>query len=287
MEPVNVYPSQNIVGEGPLWNTKEKAIYWLDIDGKKIQRFYPETRKYESFDMPVKICLMAFREKGGMICGAEDGFYFWDPETQKMDFITHPEKGKKEARLNDGKVDRKGRLWAGTMTFEGATSALYRMDADLRVSKMVSEATIANGVGWSPDNHTMYFVDSIRYVINAFDYDLATGTISNRRPFVQMDADFGIPDGLTVDSEGYVWCAVYGAWKVMRYDPSGKVSAEIRMPVSKPSSCMFGGKNLNKLYVTSISDGLSKEDKVNQPMAGDLFMIETEVKGLPEPDFAG
>jgi len=287
MEPVNVYPCQNIIGEGPLWNVEEQAIYWVDIDGKNIQRFYPETGKYDSFDVPVKVCLMAFREKGGMIFGAEDGFYFWDPETQKMDFITHPEKGKKEARFNDGKVDRKGRLWAGTMTFEGATSALYRMGADLSVSKMVSEVTIANGVGWSPDNSTMYFVDSFRYVINAFDYDLATGSISNQRPFVQMDAEFGIPDGLTVDSDGYVWCAIYGAWKVMRYDPSGKVASEIKMPVSKPSSCMFGGKDLNELYVTSIAEGLSEADKAKEPMAGDLFMIETEVIGLSEPYFAG
>jgi sugar lactone lactonase YvrE len=259
----------------------------VDIDGKKIQRFYPETKKYESFDVPVKVCLMAFRKKGGMICGTEDGFYFWDPETQKMEFITHPEKGKKEARFNDGKVDRKGRLWAGTMTFEGATSALYRMDSDLSVKKIISEITISNGIGWSPDNSIMYYVDSLRYVINAFAYDLATGTISNQQSFVQMDAEFGIPDGLTVDSEGYVWCAIYGGWKVMRYDPSGNITDEIRMPVSQPSSCMFGGKDLDELYVTSIAEGLSEEDKAKEPMAGDLFMIKTDVKGLPEPEFAG
>jgi len=287
MNPINIYPSQNILGEGPLWSIEEQAIYWVDIDGKKIQRFYPETGKYDSFDVPVKVCLMAFREKGGLICGTEDGFYFWNIETQKMDFITNPEKGKKKARFNDGKVDRKGRLWAGTMTFEGATSALYRMNPDLNVKKMVPEITISNGIGWSPDDSIMYYVDSLRYVINAFVYDLPTGTISNQQPFVQMDADFGIPDGLTVDSEGYVWCAIYGAWKVMRYDPLGNIAAEIRMPVSQPSSCMFGGKELNELYITSISEGLSEEDKVKEPMAGDLFMIKTDIQGLPEPKFAG
>ena len=287
MKPKNIVPSQNKLGEGPLWSVKEQAIYWVDIDGKKIQRFYPETKKYESFNMPVKVCLMAFRKKGGMICGTEDGFYFWNPETQEMDFITHPEKGKKEARFNDGKVDRKGRLWAGTMTFKGATSALYRMDSDLGVKKIISEITISNGIGWSPDNRIMYYVDSLRYVIYAFNYDLATGAISNQRPFVQMDADFGIPDGLTVDSEGYVWCAIYGGWKIMRYDPSGNIAAEIRMPVSQPSSCTFGGKELDELYITSISEGLSEEDKSKEPMAGDLFMVKTDVKGLPEPEFAG
>lgn len=279
--------SQNILGEGPLWNAKEQAIYWVDIDAKKIQRYYPATKKYEIFELPKKVCLMAFRSKGGMILGAEDGFYFWDPSTDKFDFISHPEKGKTEARFNDGKVDRKGRLWAGTMTYQGASSSLYRMNADLDVRQMESGITISNGVGWSPDNKTMYFVDSIRYVIYAYDFDFEKGAISSRRPFVQLTESFGIPDGLTVDSEGHVWVAIYGGWKVMRYDPSGKVSAEIAFPVSKPSSCMFGGKNYDELYVTTISDGLTAEDKLKQPMAGDLFMIKTDVKGLPEPDFAG
>ncbi len=287
MQPVQIVQSQNIIGEGPLWNVEEQAIYWVDILGKKIQRYYPRTEKYEVFDTPIQVGLMAFREQGGLICGTEDGFYFWDTISQKMEFVSHPEKGKEGARFNDGKVDRKGRLWAGTMTPAGATSTLYRLDPDLQVSKMVENVTISNGIGWSPDNNTMYFVDSIRYVINAFDYNHESGEISNQRPFVQMDADFGIPDGLTVDSEGHVWCAIYNGWKVMRYAPNGQVSAEIKMPVSKPSSCMFGGKNLDELYITTISDGLTAEQKAREPMAGDLFMVKTEVKGLPEPDFAG
>lgn len=287
MKPAQVYASQNIIGEGPLWNVKEQAIYWVDIDGKKIQRYYPKTEKYESFDVPVKVCMLAFRKEGGLICGAEDGFYFWDPDTNKMEFISHPEKGKTEARFNDGKVDRKGRFWAGTMTFEGATSSLYRLDPDLSVHQMETGITIANGVGWSPDNKTMYFVDSIRYVINAYDFNYEKGEINNRRPFVQLKASFGIPDGLTVDSEGYVWCAIYGGWKVMRYAPNGTTAAVVEMPVSKPSSCIFGGKDLDELYVTSISEGLSEKQKNQEPMAGDLFVIKADVKGLSEPDFAG
>ena len=287
MEPINVVAAQNTLGEGPLWNAKEQAIYWVDIEEKKIQRYYPDTKKFEIFSMPVRICLMAFRSKGGMILGAENGLYFWDPVSQKLDFITHPESGKTEARFNDGKVDRKGRLWAGTMTLQGATSSLYRLDQDLSVQQMETGVTISNGVGWSPDNKTMYFVDSIRYAVYAYDFNFETGDLTNRRVFVQMSESFGIPDGLTVDSEGYVWVAIYNGWKVMRYDPSGKVADEIAFPVSKPSSCMFGGKDLDELYVTTISDGLSAEDKLKQPMAGDLFMIKTTVKGLPEPDFAG
>jgi len=287
MQAVHVYPSQNILGEGPLWNVKEQAIYWVDIIGKKIQRYFPESQKYEVFDVPLQVGLMAFRDQGGLVCGTENGFYFWEVGEKGMRFIANPEKGKEGARFNDGKVDRKGRLWAGTMTPEGATSALYRFDPDRKVSKMVDKVTISNGIGWSPDNTTMYFVDSIRYVINAYDYDLETGEISNQRPFVQLTSDLGIPDGLTVDSEGHVWCAIYNGWKVMRYAPTGEVSGEVTMPVSKPSSVMFGGKDLDELYITSIADGLTPKEKQKEPLAGDLFMVKTDVKGLPEPDYAG
>ena len=230
---------------------------------------------------------MAFRSKGGMILGAENGFYFWDTTHQNLEFISHPEAGKTEARFNDGKVDRMGRLWAGTMTYQGASSSLYRMDSDLSVHQMETGLTISNGTGWSPDNKTMYFVDSFRYVVYAYDFNFKEGTISNRRPFVQENESFGVPDGLTVDSEGCVWLAVYGGWKVMRYAPDGKILDEIKFPVAKPSSCIFGGENLDELYVTTISENLTAEEKAAQPLAGDLFVIKTDVKGLPEPDFAG
>lgn len=287
MEPIQAVASQNILGEGPLWNVKEQAIYWVDIDGKKIQCFYPHTKKLESFDVPKKVCVLAFREKGGLVVAAEDGFYFWDSHTQNMDFIAHPETGKTASRFNDGKVDRKGRFWAGTMTATDATSSLYRLDTDLNVHLMEAGTTISNGVGWSPDNRSMYFVDSMRYVVNQYDFDLDSGSISRRRVFAQLDEKAGIPDGLTVDSEGYVWLAVYGGWKVLRYDPAGRIVAKIQMPVSQPSSCIFGGDDLMDLYIPSISTGLSEEQKAREPMAGDLFVVHTDVKGLPEPDFAG
>jgi len=287
MQAVHVFPSQNILGEGPLWNAKEQAVYWVDIEGKKIQRYMPATEYYEAFDVPIRVGMIAFRQKGGLVCGTENGFYFWEIGAKEMEFITHPEKGKQEARFNDGKVDRRGRLWAGTMTAKGASSALYRLDPDLKIRKMLTKITISNGIGWSPDTKTMYYADSNRFVINAFDFDDQSGTISNQRPFLQLDGDNGVPDGLTVDSEGHVWCAIYDGWKVMRYAPTGEVTAQIRMPVSKPSSCIFGGENFDELYITTIADGLTTEEKENEPMAGDLFMVKTDTKGIPESFFAG
>ena len=278
MEAQHVYPAQNILGEGPLWSVKEQALYWVDIDGKKIQRFSPATKNYQTFSVPIKVTLLAFRKAGGFICGTENGFYFWDTNTQNLEFISHPETDKKESRFNDGKVDRGGRLWAGTMTAQGASSALYRMDGDLSITSMLSNITISNGIGWSPDSRIMYYVDSLRYVIHAFDFDINLGTISQKRPFVQLSTDDGVPDGLTVDSEGYVWCAIYDGWKVMRYNPAGRTAAEIKMPVARPSSCAFGGKNLNELYITTISEGLTAAQKQDQPTAGDLFMVKNPCK---------
>jgi len=287
MKPIHVVASQDSIGEGPLWNVPEQAIYWLDITGKKLHRYYVDSKKYETFDMEKRIGVIAFRKQGGLILGAEDSFYFWDANRQVMKFISHPEIGKTEARFNDGKVDRKGRFWAGTMTAEGATSALYRVDPDLSVHQMVSGVTISNGIGWSPDNKTMYFADLNRHVIHTFDFDLQSGAISHKRDFVKLDESFGVPDGLTVDTEGYVWFAVYDGWKVMRYSPDGNVAGEINMPVSRPSSCMFGGKDLTDLYITTISEGLSDQEKAQQPLAGDLFVVHAAGKGLPETDFEG
>jgi sugar lactone lactonase YvrE len=287
MEAIHLYPSQNILGEGPIWSVDEQALYWVDIDGKKIQRYSPSTKQYEATPMPIKVSLLAFRKAGGFVCGTENGLYFWHPGTLDFEPICNPEAGKKDARFNDGKVDRNGRLWAGTMTAQGASSSLYKLGEDLSLSRMVSEITISNGIGWSPDNTCMYYVDSLRYMINVFDFDIKNSTISNRRAFVRFEDGIGVPDGLTVDREGYVWVAVYDGWKVMRFDPSGKIDAEIKMPVSRPSSCAFGGKDMDELYITTISEGLSEAQKEEEPLAGDLFVVKTDTQGFAEPEFSG
>lgn len=287
MEVFNVIACQNILGEGPIWSPEEDALYWVDITGKKVQRFFPETRKYEFFNLTKKISVLAMREKGGFVCAAEDAFHFLDPAFNKLEMIAHPEQGKSEGRFNDGKVDRLGRFWAGTMTPQGASSALYRMDADLSIHRMAADITISNGIGWSLDNKTMYYVDSNRYVIYAYDFDIDTGSIFNQRDFLRFETSYGVPDGLTVDAEGFIWCAIYDGWKVIRIHPGGKIMEEIPMPVSKPSSVAFGGKNMDELYVTSISEGLNPNEKAEQPMAGDLFMFRPGVKGMAEPKFAG
>lgn len=282
-----VVSSKNVLGEGPVWNSAEQSLYWVDIEGQTIQRFCPASGKYEVFKLPVAICAFGFREKGGLVVATAEGFAFWDPRTQVMEPIASPEAGKPGARFNDGKIDRQGRFWAGTMTPQGATSTLYRLDEDLTVHTMVTGVTISNGVGWSPDNRTMYFVDTMRRVIDAYDFDPATGTIANQRVFYRVSEENGVPDGMTVDAEGYVWCALCMGWGVIRIAPSGELAAEIKMPVWLPTSVMFGGEDLEELYITSGWTTMSDQQRQEQPHAGDLFRIRPGVKGLAEPKFKG
>jgi sugar lactone lactonase YvrE len=287
VEATQVLNCQNTLGEGPLWHPAEGALYWVDITGKKIQRYFPASGQTEVFDVPRMVSALGLRQSGGFVCAADDGFHFWTPQGNQFEPIRDPETGRQGARFNDGKVDRGGRFWAGSMTPQGASSALYRLDPNLSVHRMVSYITISNGIGWSPDSQTMVYVDSNRLVIYAFDFDLKSGEISRQRDFHRFENHAGVPDGLTVDGEGFIWCALYDGWKVVRIDPDGNIVDEIHMPVSRPSSVAFGGQHLDELYITSIAEGLSPEEMAQQPMAGDLFMVKPGVRGLPEPAFAG
>jgi sugar lactone lactonase YvrE len=276
----------NRLGEGPLWSVDEGALYWVDIEGNRLYRFRPADGTLESFDTGLPVGGLGLRASGGLVVATKNGFAFWDPHTLSLTFIADPEADKPAARFDDGAVDRRGRFWAGTLA-PGATSSLYRLDPDLTVHTMETGITASNGIGWSPDNRTMYFTDTRRKTIYAYDFDVATGHISNRRSFVFTPDEEGVPDGLAVDSEGFIWSARWGGWKVSCYDPSGKLEREVRLPVQYPTSCAFGGDRLDELYVTSARTRVSEEQIREQPFAGDLFRLGMGIRGLPEPKFAG
>lgn len=278
---------QNDLGEGPQWNPDEGMLYWVDIMAGRFHRWNPTTGYHEVFEVGLPVGALVFRARGGLALATRDGFAFWDFEMRTPQFIADPEAGK-ASRFNDGKVDRQGRFWAGTMADNRTpTGALYRLDPDLSVHTMVTGVTTSNGIGWSPDNKTMYYTDSPTRTIFAFDFDPATGAIAKRRTFAATPGSADVPDGLTVDSEGFVWSARWDGWRVVRYDPDGKVEREVRVPAQRVTSCMFGGANLDELYITSARTGLSAAQLKDQPLAGDLFRLKAGVKGLPEPKFAG
>ena len=281
----------NKLGEGPVWSSEEQALYWVDIESNRFYRMNPTTGKYEVFDVGVPVGVLALRASGGLIMATKKGFAFWDQQ-KGLHFIADPEALKLHTRFNDGAVDRRGRFWAGTMCglpqmCEVPEGSLYRLDPDGSIHTMETGLMISNGIGWSPDNTLMYLTDSPRHMIYVYDFDAATGAIANRRPFISTLDEEGMPDGLTVDSDGFIWSVRWGGWKVTRYDPTGKVEREVRLPVQYPTSCAFGGEHLDELYITSAWTVLIEGRKQQQPYAGDLFRVKMDIQGLEQPNFAG
>ena len=287
----HVLAVRNKLGEGPVWNAEEQALYWVDIESNCFYRYYPQTGKYEHFDVGVMIGVLASRAAGGLVMATEYGFAFWEAQSG-LRFIADPEAHKPNNRFNDGAVDCMGRFWAGTMCYpeeacQEPEGSLYRLDPDLSFHTMETSVGVSNGIGWSPDNRLMYFTDSPLRIIYVYDFDAASGAIENRRPFIHTPDEKGAPDGLAVDSEGFIWSTRWGGGKITRYDPEGGAVREIRLPVQDPTSCAFGGPALDELYITSAWTALSEEKRAQQPFAGDLFRLRPGVKGLKEPKFTG
>ena len=281
------FRSRDRLGEAPVWCIEEQALYWVDIQQPALQRWHPATGEHKVWQMPSEIGSYALRESGGAVVALGTGLAWLDLSSGDVTPIVDPEADMVENRFNDGKCDRQGRFWAGTMHLKkrGPLAALYRLDPDAIVYKMRDRVSVSNGLGWSLDNRTMYYTDSPTGNIYAYDFDPDMGKISNERIFAHTDN--GFPDGLTVDGEGYVWSAKWDGWRIVRYAPDGSIDREIKMPVQRPTSCMFGGPELRHLFVTSATINLTEAELAAQPLAGSVFVIETDVAGLPEPRFAG
>lgn len=280
----------NPLGEGPLWHAEEGVLYWVEMEDRKVFRFNPATGHHESFAVEPAITALAARTSGGFLAAVTTGFAFWDIATQELILVGNPEADKPTNRFNDGAVDRQGRFWAGTLNkvqFDAPHGSLYCLSPDQSIRRMETDIAECNGIGWSPDNTTLYLTETMRRLIWAYDFDPSTGMISNRRPFAEISQPNVYPDGLAVDSEGFVWSAQWGGWNVTRYDPSGKIERVIRLPVQQVTNCAFGGPNLDELYITTARTGLSQEEMTRQPWAGDLFRARLGIKGIPEPKFAG
>jgi sugar lactone lactonase YvrE len=286
-----VVHSQNVIGESPIWCPRTEQLYLVDISGQKIHILHPADGDYRTFDLPDWVTSLSTREKGGLVLTMRKTFAFYDPDTEHLEVLADPEPDRPDNRFNDGKCDRQGRLWAGTMGAKdwlAATGALYRLEPDQRITLMQDQVKCSNGTGWSPDSRTMYYTESFRYGIFAYDFDPATGEIANRRPFITLDPNAnGFPDGLTVDSEGFVWSAqpVYG--RICRYDPAGKMERIIALPVSRGTSCIFGGPDYRTLYITTATETLTAAEISEEPLAGSLFACEPGFQGIPETPFAG
>ncbi|HXI59168.1 MAG TPA: SMP-30/gluconolactonase/LRE family protein [Polyangia bacterium] len=279
------------IGEGPLWSAREQRLYWVDIVGQQLNVFDPADGSNRVFSMPELITSVSTRQNGGLILTLRGSIAFFDPTSGKLTKVAEPEPDKPGNRFNDAKCDRQGRLWAGTMgdvDWDSPIGNLYRFGADGKAVRMEEGICCSNGLGWSPDSKTMYFTESFRHRIFAYDFDAATGDIANRRIFLSLEPhESAFPDGMTVDAEGFVWCAQPMFGRLARYDPKGVLERIIELPVSRGTGVMFGGPNLDVLYVTTMRVTLSDAQLAEEPLAGSLLALRPGVKGIAETPFAG
>ena len=285
-----VLRAQAVTGEGPLWDEERAGLWWVDIPKGEIRFFNPASGE----DCLVaaigqQVGAVVLRRGGALLAAAEHGFFFVEESTGKLTPIYDPESNLTGNRFNDGKCDPAGRFWAGTMDnacIRRGVGALYRLDADMSCHKLVEGVSISNGLAWSPDRTTMYYADTPTGVVDAFDYDDATGEIANRRTVVRIAE--GAPDGMTIDRDGNLWVAQWGGWQVSCYDPgTGRKLEEVAVPAAQTASCAFGGEALDTLYITTARNGLTGEAALRQPLAGSLFAVKPGVRGLPAAKFAG
>ncbi len=276
-----------VLGEGPVWVEREQALYWVDIKGRRLFRrsFAGELTEWHT---PLRVCSLAPRAAGGFVAGTERGFAWVDPDQSRYEPFANPEPDRPTNRFNDGKLDRAGRFWAGSMddAEKSAAGALYRLDPGRDPVRIDDDYRVTNGPAFSPDGRTMYHSDSARQLIYAFDLD-ETGAASSKRQFARFGEGEGYPDGMTVDSEGFLWVAFWDGWCLRRFSPAGELLAEIEVPVQRPTSCTFGGPDLDRLFVTSARIGLDDAALAAQPYAGGLFVLQPGASGVADTQFQG
>ena len=290
-----IVDARNAVGESPVWVVEEQALYWVDIAAGSLQRWTTYNGQVDSWTAPEMLACIARHSDGGWVAGMQSGFFHLRPNTDgslDSECLMPVPHTRRDMRLNDGRCDRQGRFWAGSMVLDMGTNAaegaLYRYQAgqSAPLTAQLGGFIVPNGLAFSPDGRTMYLSDSHPLVqqIWAFDYDLDSGTPSNRRLFVNMHNFLGRPDGAAVDAEGCYWICANDAGLIHRFTPEGRLDRSLAVPVKKPSMCAFGGSRLDTLFVTSIRPG---NDLDPQSLAGGVFALNPGVKGLPEPMFKG
>jgi L-arabinonolactonase len=290
-----IWDAKNELGEGPLWDVHEQLLYWIDSKGPTINRYNPRNDSVQTWKVQSDIGSMALREKGGAIVALRDGIYAFDFETGKSELMVAIDEKNPRTRLNDGKVDRRGRFFVGGMDEEetGRMAGLYRFDTDHTLVKLEDGIVCFNMPCWSPDDKVFYAAETWEHVF-AYDYDIETGSISNKRAIVDMRNNPGGSDGSTVDEDGFIWNAQVITGKLIRYAPDGRIDRSIDFPVKNLTSVSFGGPDLDVLYVTSMrriahpANGKFSRPSAPEPLAGGLWRVTgLGVRGLPEPRYAG
>lgn len=277
------------LGECPVWAGDEQVLYWVDINAPALNRFDPATSVNTAWAMPEAIGSFALRARGGFVAALRGAFWLVDGDGKlKRKLAAAPYDGAHH-RFNDGRADPQGRFWAGSMNEkrDASTAHLYRLDPDLKLTAMIGDIMISNGLAFSPDGRTLYHADTPTRTVHAYEFDAATGAIASRRVLARFAGETDRPDGAAVDRDGCYWSAFYGGGKVVRISPAGDLLAEYPLPALCPTMCAFGGPELRTLYVTSARQRRHPDELARLPQSGGIFAMRVDTPGLPEPKFAG
>lgn len=291
-KPELVVDSNCIIGEGPVWDERDGKLYFIDILGRAFHCFDGEKiEKTITFDQSLGFAVL--REKGGVIAGLQDGYFSVDFDGKPAVQIADPEPGRSEGRFNDGKVDPYGRVWGGTMPTAldtgygeaGPDSGLYCMDENGNIKTMLKGVIQGNGLAWSADNKKFYFVDTQKHHVEAFDYDIEKNELSNMKVVLEVPAEEGIPDGMTIDDEGNLWLALWGGKSILHFNPNtGEIIDKVEIPALNVTSACFGGPNMDELFITTAN---LNTDKSEYPHCGGVFKIKPGVTGVKSYRYKG
>ena len=285
--PVRVGTQIDILGESPVWDDACACLYWVDIRSPAIRRLDPASGVVQTWAMPALVGSIGLTDDGRLLVALPRQIALFDPRTQALEPFVEPPPMPPEHRFNDGRCDRQGRFWLGTMhnITRAPEGMLYCLEGAGPLREVRTGICIPNSLAFSPDGRTMYFADSLRYSLFAYDYDPALGVMGAERVLATTEPP-GFPDGSTVDAVGFLWNAEFNASRLVRYAPDGRTDRIIALPVERPTCCAFGGKDLDVLYVTTASQNMTPQELRAQPLAGALLALDVGVRGLPEPRFA-
>jgi sugar lactone lactonase YvrE len=281
---------RSVLGEGPIWRPRENSLYWIDLKAPAIYCFDVITRQNRQVPAALGKLLggMVFARNGRMIIVDAEGVHELSASGHR-NLLINPESDQVGNAFNDAKCDVKGRLWSGTGDIEEKrpSGSLYVIEGQRRIRRIDSAIICSNGPAFAPDGRRAYFTDSMAQEIYYYEIDLDTGLISERKSFYRTNPDAGQPDGMTVDSEGFLWCANWDGWSITRYAANGEVDRVLKVPVPRPTSVCFGGPRMDQLFITSASDGLTEEQLKEAPLSGSLFVCEPGVRGLLDAEYNG
>ena len=283
-----VHRAAAVLGEGPAWDDAQQCLWWVDIEQCAVHRFHPAADEDYSWTLPHRVGFAIPTERGDLVAGTQRGLGRFDAHTGAFALLADPEHDLPHNRFNDAKCDAAGRLWAGTMAVSEAPGlgSLYCIDASWKIDRAVERVSISNGLAWSLDDRSMYYIDSPTRRVDAFDFEMQTGALSNRRTVIEIADAF--PDGMCIDADGNLWVALWHGWGVACFDPrTGRQLAKVEVPVRDVTSCCFGGEDFAALYITTSSRDLDAAGREEQPLAGGIFRARPGVRGLRTQRFAG